>query len=107
MKHAGGQALDALEDLLVQIRKQESLKERKRGVFYQGSSALLHFHEDPTGLFADLRVGKEWARYRVSTTSEQRVFLRKLGSITKSGVDGDAGTGREAGGEMSASDAKS
>jgi hypothetical protein len=82
MKHAGGQALDALEELLERIREQEPLKERKRGVFYKGSSAFLHFHEDPTGLFADLRVGKEWARYPVGTTSERREFLRKLASIT-------------------------
>jgi hypothetical protein len=62
VKHASEQALDALEDVLEQIRKQERLKERKRGVFYKGSVAFLHFHEDPAGLFADLKLGKEWAR---------------------------------------------
>ena len=78
MKHAGEQALDALEDVLEQIRKQKDLKERKRGVFYKGSVAFLHFHEDPSGLFADLKSGKEWARYPVGTKSERREFLLTL-----------------------------
>jgi hypothetical protein len=33
MKHAGKDALDALEALLVQIRRRGDLKEKKRGVF--------------------------------------------------------------------------
>jgi len=85
VKHAGEQALDALEDVLDQIRKQKDLKERKRGVFYKGSVAFLHFHEDPSGLFADLKSGKEWARYPVGTKSERREFLLTLASISKGG----------------------
>ena len=29
--------------------------EKKRGVFYFKSRAFLHFHEDPKGMFADIR----------------------------------------------------
>ncbi len=41
MKHAGEQALDALEDLLRAVRKHEGLRERKRGAFYQKSAGVL------------------------------------------------------------------
>ena len=81
MKHAGEEALDALESVLAKVRKHEWLTERKRGVFYMKSRAFLHFHEDPAGIFADLRVGEHWTRFSVSTKSEQRVFLSKLASI--------------------------
>jgi hypothetical protein len=75
MKHAGDAALDLLENLLSRIRKQEGLKERKRGVFYRGSAAFLHFHEDPTGLFADLRLEADWERMPVNTAAERRWLL--------------------------------
>ena len=81
MKHAGPAALDALEPLLASIRSQASLKEKSRGVFYRGSKATLHFHEDPAGLFADLRLQKtdtDFARFRVSTEAERKLFLKAL-----------------------------
>ena len=55
MKHATAAALDLLEPLLAQVRALEGLKETSRGVFYLRSRAFLHFHEDPKGLFADVR----------------------------------------------------
>jgi hypothetical protein len=55
MKHAGPAALDQIEPLLERLRAMGGLKERARGVFYWKSRAFLHFHEDPAGLFADLR----------------------------------------------------
>lgn len=75
MKHAGQGSLDLLEDLLVKIRGYSVLTERKRGTFYKKSSAFLHFHEDPDGLFADLKTGPDWERYRVSTKAEKAAFL--------------------------------
>jgi hypothetical protein len=80
MKHAGESALDTLEDLLQQVRKSKSLIEKKRGVFYRKSAAFLHFHEDPAGLFADLRVGGDWKRFPVRTKKEQRILLSFLAS---------------------------
>jgi len=83
VRHAQSDALDALEPLLAQLRKLPGLVERKRGSFYRGSSAFLHFHEDPAGFFADLKSGKEWERLRASTASERRTVLaraRKLSS---------------------------
>jgi hypothetical protein len=75
MKHAGSAALDQLEHLLAQIRKCAELKEKQRGVFYRKSEAFLHFHEDPAGLFADLRVGADWERMPVSTRAEHKAVL--------------------------------
>ena len=44
-------------------------------MFYRRSKAYLHFHEDPTGLFADLRTGEKFERFRVSSAGEQSHLL--------------------------------
>ena len=75
MKHAGPSALDALSDLIAAIRAREGLKEPRPGVFYRKRKAWLHFHEDEAGLFADIRVGKEWERLRVSDLEERANLL--------------------------------
>ena len=75
MKHATTVALDALGPLLEKIRAFEGLTERKRGVFYRRSSAFLHFHEDPAGFFADLRIGPEWQRFPATTAAERRALV--------------------------------
>lgn len=71
MKHAGKEALDKLEGLLERIRKIDGIKEKKLGIFYRGSKAFLHFHEDPKGLFADLSVNTKWKRFPVNSTIER------------------------------------
>ena len=75
MKHAGEAALDALEPLLREMRLLPALNERKRGIFYRKREALLHFHEDAAGLFADLKVGGDYRRFRVSTAAERKTLL--------------------------------
>src|SRR5215467_4103522 len=82
MKHASREALDKLEHLLAVIREMSPLQERSRGAFYIRSSAFLHFHEDPAGLFADLKVGKEWRRFPVNTRSECKTLLQEVRSTT-------------------------
>jgi hypothetical protein len=81
MKHAGMEALDALEDLLAEIRRLEGLKEKKRGTFYRGSSGFVHFHEDPAGLFADLRYKEGWKKYRVNTRAEKKEFMTEAQAL--------------------------
>lgn len=69
MKHAGEAALDQLDPLLAALRAAfPPLVEKKRGVFYLKSKAFLHFHEDPAGLFADVRdaTGKDFERIDVT-----------------------------------------
>ena len=78
MKHATAASLDRLEPLLAEIRGFAWLKEKSRGVFYRGSRATLHFHEDPLGLFADLRA-EDWQRFPVDTQAEREALLKALG----------------------------
>jgi len=84
MKHAGADALDKLESLMEEVRKHQGLTERKRGAFYLKSAGFLHFHEDPLGLFADLKIDGQFQRFRVSTASEQRSLLKKLSASLSS-----------------------
>jgi len=84
MKHASPAALDALEPLLAEIRALAGLVETSRGVFYRRGRAFLHFHEDPKGLFGDVRdaagvdferidVTREAGRQRFLTTARDRI----------------------------------
>jgi hypothetical protein len=78
MKHASIAALQNLSELLEQIRAKEGVKEKKLGIFYRKSKSFLHFHEDPAGLFADLKAGADFARYPVNTKKEWRVLLTAI-----------------------------
>lgn len=80
MKHAGPQALDALEPLLARLRGISGLREKSRGVFYAGGRAVLHFHEDPAGLFADLRTPEaaDFDRVDVTAQAGRDELLRRL-----------------------------
>ena len=77
MKHAGSAALDALEPLIERVRGIAALKEKSRGVFYVRSRAFLHFHEDPLGLFADLRTadGTGFERFKVDEPASWEAFV--------------------------------
>lgn len=75
MKHAGPTALNALADLIASLRERSELKEPRPGVFYRKGKAFLHFHEDASGFFADLRVSAAWERFRVSREDERATFL--------------------------------
>ena len=72
MKHAGEVALDQLEPLLARVRALPGLTEKKRGVFYRKGRAFLHFHEDPKGLFGDVRAAddKDFDRFDVTLSGD-------------------------------------
>jgi len=76
VKHAGPEALDRLDALLHQVRQLDALRERKRGSFDSRFGVTLHFHEDPTGLYADVRSAGRTERHRVTTTRERAAVLR-------------------------------
>ena len=80
MKHATGAALDRLKGLLADVRQLEPMKEKSPGVFYCRSRAFLHFHEDPVGLFADIRTGSDWERLSVNSKADQAKLLRRIRS---------------------------
>jgi hypothetical protein len=77
MKHATEATLISLTSLLEELRKRP-MKEKKRGIFYVKSKSFLHFHEDPTGLFADLRIGDDFERFALNTKTEQAAFLKAV-----------------------------
>ncbi len=85
MKHAGEKALDALGDLLEALGGLDGLREKKRGIFYRKSIAFLPFHEDPAGLFADLRAGSNFRRFPVNTRAQHKAFLAAVVSALDHG----------------------
>jgi hypothetical protein len=76
MKHASKETLEQLESVIGEIRKIPGLTERNAGVFYRRSSAFLHFHEDPAGIFADIKLGGNWERLPANTGRERSALLR-------------------------------
>ena len=85
MKHAGPQTLAELEPLLRTIRQYSSLVERTPGSFYRKSKAYLHFHEDPSGTHADIKLnGVGFTRVRAATPQEQAHLLSLIAENLKS-----------------------
>jgi hypothetical protein len=78
MKHAGAASLDQLEPLLQRIRACGGLREKSRGIFYLKSRAYLHFHEDPAGIFVDVRAadGKDFDRLKLDADVEAELLAR-------------------------------
>jgi hypothetical protein len=65
--------------LLIELRKQAALREKAAGVFYLKSKAFLHFHDDPAGIFADVKLDlKTYSRVRATTITEQKTLLRRI-----------------------------
>jgi hypothetical protein len=75
VKHVSEAGLDELKTVLRELRRFDGLTEKKRGVFYRGSRAFVHFHEDPSGLYADVRVDSTFDRFRVTTKAERTRLL--------------------------------
>jgi hypothetical protein len=78
VEHAGDEALEQLESLLVQLRAVAGLKEKRPGVFYHRSKAFLHFHQDPSGYFADLRCDGVFSRFEATTASQQKSLMVRV-----------------------------
>ena len=78
MKHAGAAALDGIEPLLGRIRAVGLLREKSRGIFYLKSRAYLHFHEDPAGMFVDVRAldGGDFDRMKLDPAAESEILAR-------------------------------
>ena len=79
MKHVGKNAPSNLAPVLDALRKRDALTEKSPASFYLRSKAFVHFHDDVTGLFADLKEDLiSFTRYRVTTATEQRAFLARV-----------------------------
>jgi len=81
MRHATAEGLDQVEPLLAQLRLVPGLVEKNRGTFYRKSRAFLHFHEDPSGLHADVRFNEEFERVRVESDAEQQALLSRIRTL--------------------------
>ncbi len=92
MKHATPETLEQIGSLLGGLRRLPHMVERKPGVFYVKGKAFLHFHEDPAGIFADLKIRDDWKRFAVNAARERSEFL-KLAASTLPGI-GAASTRR-------------
>jgi hypothetical protein len=78
VRHATQDDLDRLEVLLFELRKLPQLRERKRGYFSRRSRAFLHFHQDASDLYVDVRLDSKFQRLRVTSRDEQTGFLSQV-----------------------------
>ena len=79
MKHAGADTLERLAELLEELRRRTVLREKSPGSFYLKSRAFLHFHDDPAGIFADVKLDhRDYSRHRISTLKERAELLKKI-----------------------------
>ena len=56
----------------------EALVEKANGAFYQRRNAILHFHEDADGVYADVKVGGDWQRVQVDGDVGRRTVVDLL-----------------------------
>ncbi len=78
MRHATPDTIAALDDLVTALRGIDGITEKRPGAFSRGSRAFLHFHDDPTGYYADIRFGADFERFRLTTRREQQALLSRV-----------------------------
>jgi hypothetical protein len=79
VKHAGPDTFSRLTEFLGELRQRPLLREKSTGIFYIKATAFLHFHDDTSGIFADVKLDQTgYSRCRVSTRSEQKALLKKI-----------------------------
>jgi hypothetical protein len=85
VRHATPDDLVPTEPFLSALRALPGLVERTPGCFYRHSRGFLHFHDDPSGLYADVRLvpDQDFVRRRVQTRAEQQSLLRAVRQVVK------------------------
>lgn len=80
MARARKATLATLEPLLADVRAMgiDGLVEKANGAFYRRRTAILHFHEDETGVQADVKVDGEWVRVAVDDAPGRQAVLDLL-----------------------------
>ncbi len=81
MRHATAETLEGLGPLLEELRSVPGLVEKKPGIFYRKSKPFLHFHEDPSGLHADVRSGADFERVSVETGAERESLMARIRAL--------------------------
>jgi hypothetical protein len=66
--------------MLTALRAMPGLTEPRTGAFSRTGRAFVHFHDDPAGLFADVRLDPEvgFVRREVTTAAQRRAFLAEV-----------------------------
>lgn len=70
--------LDLLGPLLVLLRAHPALREIRPTAFHLDNKDFVHFHEEPEGIFADVRLRKGRLRMPVMSASEQAELLDRI-----------------------------
>jgi hypothetical protein len=72
--------LQRFEPLLKEVRGLgiDGLVEKANGAFYQRRVAILHFHEDDEGVYADVKIGGDWQRLQVDRGQGARQVVSLL-----------------------------
>ena len=82
MRHATPDDLVEIDGLLRDLRAIDGLVEKRPGVFSHRSRAFLHFHADPAGLYADVRLsGEDFERRPVRTRTQQHELVRDVRAV--------------------------
>jgi hypothetical protein len=97
MKHAGPSTLARISPLLAELRTRTGLRERRPGVFELKSRAFLHFHDDPSGVFADVRLAEAFVRMPVTSLSQQSDLLERIDDCLSAIESRDTGKQRRRG----------
>lgn len=78
MRHAGAGTLARIAPLLEELRSRPELREKRPGVFHLGRREFLHFHDDPSGIFADVRLADAFVRLPVTSRAEQLDLVDRI-----------------------------
>src|ERR1700722_9775085 len=81
MRHATSETLQEIEPLLERLGPVPALVEKRPRIFYRRSKAFLHFHEDPSGLHADVRFGDDFERVRAETNVERKALMVRIRAL--------------------------
>jgi hypothetical protein len=77
-RKAGPKALSRIPLLINGLRACLALSEKREGVFFLNSREVVHFHEVPSGIVADLCLGRAQRRILVDSESEQYETLGEI-----------------------------
>ena len=70
--------LDCITPLLEVLRAHPALREVRPTVFHLNGRDFLHFHDEPEGIRADVRLTKSFVRLPVSSSAEQLELLERI-----------------------------
>jgi hypothetical protein len=76
--------LERLQPLLSLLRDHPALREVRPAEFFLAGRDFLHFHEQPDGVVADVRVNAGRIQMPVTTPAQQAELLERIGDILES-----------------------